>query len=165
MSRRLRLCGRSLQTQKRNAVSHNVLCQAFLQESGGEFTQQFLRLGADMQLVGIVQHKFQMHLRLLPFLPLVAVNRQRHMGRHLFPQAPGPLQILLEQRLQLGGAACISAKERRWFMTRSTNARWLARIFGFKAVSFSAAHSCRGSPEGKAALQTSRARASFVSRG
>ena len=54
-----------------------------------------------MQLVGIVQHKFQMHLRLLPFLPLVAVNRQCHMGSHLLPQALRPLQILLEQRLQL----------------------------------------------------------------
>lgn len=56
-----------------------------------------------MQLVGIVQHKFQMHLCLLPFLPLVAVNRQRHMGPHLLPQGLRPLQILLEQRLQLRG--------------------------------------------------------------
>lgn len=63
-----------------------------------------------MQLVGIVQHKFQMHLCLLPFLPLVAVNRQRHMGPHLLPQGLRPLQILLEQRLQLRGRRLASAQ-------------------------------------------------------
>ena len=47
-------------------------------------------------------------------------------------------------------------------MTRSTKARCLARILGFSAVSFSATHSCRGSPDGRAALQISNALAFFV---
>ena len=58
-------------------------------------------LDPDIQLVGVLQHKLQVHLRLAPLLPLVIVDRQRHMGPHLFPQTARTVQILLEQRFQL----------------------------------------------------------------